>query len=117
MNAEERRGIEDERMNALEQDNAGEDQEGDDSDFSEEEEEPQKKRRRGTRNRNPGNSKNKNKRNVQEKKRSQRKFLLNYYYQMKIFEKHILLQIQKNLKYRVNIFALSQVCRQYTEIL
>ena len=73
MNAEERRGIEDERMNALEQDNAKEDQEGDDSDFSEEEEEPQKKRRRGTRNRNPGNSKNKNKRNVQEKKKVPKK--------------------------------------------
>ena len=44
MNAEERRSIEDERMNALELDNAKEDKDEDDSDFSEEEEEPPQKK-------------------------------------------------------------------------
>ena len=73
MNAEERRSIEDERMNALELDNAKEDKDEDDSDFSEEEEEPPQKRRRGTRNRNPGKGKVKGKKNATAKKKVPKK--------------------------------------------
>ena len=74
MNAEERRGIEDERMNALELDNAKEDKEEDDSDFSEEEEEPRQKRRRGTRNRNPvKGGRGKNKRSISDRKKVPKK--------------------------------------------
>ena len=69
MNAEERRGIEDERMNALEADNyRQEEADGDDSDFESDEDERPTKKRKGQRVRSQRGRSSKRTRSAQAKK-------------------------------------------------